>query len=110
MGPPGLLVSPNAALLAALKQLPHLRRVYLVSLHRSHDGPFPEVITAFITDLQKEAEAALPHLMSISIWAVGPEPSSYTWKRGYIDSDDGKTHLSWISATDEIINPDASIS
>ena len=98
-GPSGLLVSPNAELLTALKQLPHLRRVYLASLHRSYDASFPEVITAFIADLQTEAEVALPHLMSISVWAAVSQPRSYTWKKGYADSDDGKTHLSWISAT-----------
>lgn len=102
----GPLLSPNAELLAALKQLPHLRRVYLASQHSAYHAYFPEVITAFITDLQAEAQVALPHLMSIAIGASKSAPWSYTWKRSYVDSDDGKTQVDWISATNEIIDMD----
>lgn len=101
------LLSPNDELLAALKQLPHLRRVYLASHHSSYDTyDFPEIIAAFITDLQTEAQVVLPHLMTIAIWASKSAPWSYTWKKRYVDSDNGKTHLSWISATNEIIDMD----
>ena len=104
MGASGLLVSPNAELLAALKQLPHLRRVYLASFHSSRAyAPLPEVISAFIIDLQTEAEVGLPHLMSISIWAARSVTWSCTWKKGYVD---GQTNLGWINRTNEIIDLD----
>ena len=110
------LISPNAELLAVIEQLPHLRQVFLASYHSHCDGPFPDVITAFVTVLQKESDTALPHLNTVSIWAVGSvpssfwavgsAPSSYTWRKRYIDSEDGKTRPGWICATNEIVNPD----
>ena len=106
MGASEPLISPNAELLAAIKHLPNLRRVYLTSYHRPRDGPFPEVINTFIAALQKEADVAVPHLTTISIWAAGSNPWSYIWKKGYVDSDNGRTRLDWISTTNEITNPD----
>jgi len=103
-------VSPNAELLAAIKKLPQLRRVCLVSYHRTYDGSFPEAVIAFVTGLQKEADAALTHLNTISLWAAGSEPWSCTWRKRYVDSTDGKTRLDWLGSTNEIVNPDRSLS
>ena len=99
------LISPNTELLAVIKQLPHLRRVCLVSYHRTHDGPFPQVITAFVTGLQKESDIALPHLGTVSVWAPGAEPWSHTWRKRHVDSN-GKNRAGWFNVINEIVNPD----
>ena len=100
------LISPNAELLAVIEQLPHLRQVFLASYHSHCDGPFLDVIIAFVTVLQEKSDKALPHLNTISIRALALGPWSYTWRKHYIDSEDGKTRPGWIRAPDEIVDPD----
>jgi len=86
--------------LSAIKQLHHLRQVWLISHQCSLSLPEPVLI--FIQDVQK---MSLPYLHTICLWTPNSEPPSYAFRKEGAESANDGFHTKWTCETDVWIAP-----
>jgi len=86
--------------LSAIKQLHHLRQVWLISHQCSLS--LPEPVSIFIQDVQK---MSLPYLHAICLWTPNSEPPSYAFRKERVESANDGFHTKWTCETGVWIAP-----